>query len=109
LDALLDGRITQEDRTFLKLDVEGHELSALAGGLRLLEKTEVVLAEVQFYEINRNARPVFFDVVMYLRTRGFCLYDIACLAARQRDLRLRMGDVIFVRRDSRLIADSSWV
>jgi FkbM family methyltransferase len=108
LDALLASRLARTDRTLLKLDLEGHELDALRGGTRVLEAVEVVLTELQFFEINDNGRPVFGDVVRYFRDRGFELYDFACLSPRPRDTRLRMGDAIFVRRDSVLLGDRSW-
>jgi hypothetical protein len=108
LDALLADRLAREDRALLKLDLEGHELKALRGGVRVLQLVEVVLTELQFFEINGNGRPLFGDVVSFFRDRGFELYDFACLSARPRDLRLRMGDVIFARRDSALLVDRSW-
>jgi len=108
LDALLGDGIAPEDRALLKLDLEGHEIPALRGARRVLEAVEVVLVEVQFFEIEGNGRPGFGDVHGFFRERGFELYDVACLSARPRDLRLRLGDVIFARRDSALLADRSW-
>jgi FkbM family methyltransferase len=108
LDVLLADRVVPADRVLLKLDLEGHEMLALQGGLRLLQAVEVVLTELQFYEINKNGRPIFADMLNFLRDLGFELYDFACLSQRPRDMRLRMGDVIFVRRDSPLLADQSW-
>lgn len=108
LDDLLADRVSRADRALLKLDLEGHEIPALNGATRLLQSVEVILTELQFYEINANGRAVFADYLDFLRERGFELYDFACLSQRPRDMRLRMGDVIFVRRDSTLLADRSW-
>ena len=108
LDALLADRIARADRALLKLDLEGHEVPALQGASRLLQAVEVVLTELQFYEINDNGRPIFADLLNLLRERGFELYDFACLSQRPRDMRLRVGDVVFVRRDSPLLIDRSW-
>jgi FkbM family methyltransferase len=108
LDELLADRVSAEDRVLLKLDLEGHEVHALIGASRLLKAVEVVLTEVQFYDINNSGRPTFSDVLEFFRQRGFEIYDIACLSQRPRDMRLRMGDVIFVRNDSQLLADRSW-
>jgi len=44
-----------------------------------------------------------------LSERGFVFYDVAALAARGRDGRLRTGDVIFVRNASALTSDNRWV
>jgi len=108
LDELLADRVSAQDRALLKLDLECHEVTALTGASRLLKAVEVVLTEVQFYPANDNGRPTFSDVLAFLRERGFEIYDIACLSQRPRDMRLRMGDVVFVRNDSQLLADRSW-
>lgn len=108
LDALFARSVTREDRPLLKLDLEGHELCALSGGTQLLAAVEIVLTELQFFQIADHGRPMFADVVEFLGARGFDLYDVACLSQRPRDLRLRQGDVIFARRDSALLADRSW-
>lgn len=108
LDALFAGRITRPDRTLLKLDLEGHELEALEGAAELLKVVEVVAVELQFFEINRNARPTFAAYVARLDAAGFDVYDVATLSGRPRDQRLRQGDFLFVRRDSQLAADIAW-
>lgn len=107
-DQLFAERVTRADRVLLKLDLEGHELDALSGAPRLLAEVEVVLTEVQFYEVNANGRPCFTQVAAFLAERGFELYDFAALAGRPRDGRLRMGDVLFVRGDSPLATDVGW-
>lgn len=108
LDDLFAERVAPADRALLKLDLEGHEISALSGGARLLSNTEVVLTEMHFYEVERIGRPLMTDVAEFLGKRGFDLYDFACLSSRPRDRRLRSGDAIFVQRDSPLAADRSW-
>ena len=107
LDALF-AHVAPEHGVMLKLDLEGHELEALRGAVELLKKVEVVLSEVRFYDINHGGRPVFRQLLMFLSDHGFELYDIAALTARPKDKRLALGDVVFVRRDSALRADSSF-
>jgi FkbM family methyltransferase len=108
LDELLSDRVRRDDRALLKLDLEGQEINALRGASRLLEAVEVVIAEVQFFEIGRNGLPTFSDVLLFLRQKGFEVYDFACLSQRPRDMRLRMGDVAFVRRGTPLVSEHSW-
>jgi hypothetical protein len=55
-----------------------------------------------------DGRPVFADLMRILRERGFEFYDVAALASRRRDGRLRTGDVIFVRSGSALTGDNRW-
>ena len=108
LDDLLADRVSRADRPLLKLDLEGHEIPALEGASTLLGNVEAVLTEVQFFQNNGNGRPVFADILNFMRERGFELYDIACLSQRPRDMRLRMGDVVFVRGNSELMRDTAW-
>lgn len=107
LDEICPG-VTAQDRPLLKLDLEGHEIEALRGAARLLNAVEVVIAEVQFFPINGNGLPTFPDVLGFLRDRGFELYDLAALAARPRDGRLKLGDAVFVSRRSPLVEDVGW-
>ena len=105
LDALLSARVQQADRALLKLDIEGHEIEALRGAARLLDHVEVVVSEVRFFDVHGSGRPVFGDVMAFLATHGFALFDFASLSSRLRDQRLWLGDAVFVRRGSPLEAD----
>jgi FkbM family methyltransferase len=108
LDMLLSDRVRANDRTLLKLDVEGHELELLQGATTILSKTEVLVSEVRFYDIESSGRPTFTDLAGYLDRQSFQLYDIAALASRRRDKRLRLGDVVFVHKHSPLASDTHW-
>jgi FkbM family methyltransferase len=108
LDDLLSKRIEHSQRAFLKLDVESHELSVLLGSISTLGRIEMILVEVSFFDIEHRRTPSFFELVGFLQNHGFTLYDIASLAGRPRDMRLRMGDLLFVRKGSALVADNSW-
>ena len=108
LDLLFANRVGDLDRVLLKLDLEGHEADALAGATMLLSRVEVLVTETQVYEIERNGHPTFADLMRMLGERGFLFYDVAALASRLRDGRLRMGDVIFVRSGSALTSDNRW-
>lgn len=104
LDALV--RAGPADRALIKLDLQGFELHALRGAAALLDVTEVVLTEVSFFA--QAYEPSILELVSFLDSRGFVLFDIAALSGRTRDNRLRQGDFIFVRRDSSLAADTAW-
>jgi FkbM family methyltransferase len=109
LDLLFAGLVDDSDHVLLKLDLEGHEADALAGASTLLSRVEVLVTETQVYEIERNGNPTFADLMGFLSKRGFVFYDVAALASRARDGRLRMGDVVFVRSGSVLTSDNRWV
>jgi FkbM family methyltransferase len=105
LDALLAARVQSDDRALLKLDIEGHEIEALRGATALLERIEVVVSEVRFFDVNGSGRPVFADVMGFLDACGFALFDFASLSSRLRDQRLWLGDAVFVSRRSPLGRD----
>lgn len=105
LDELFATQVQPSDRTLLKLDIEGHEIEALRGAVRLLDRVEVVLSEVRFFDVNGSGRPVFGDVMAFLEARGFALFDFASLSSRLRDQRLWLGDAVFIRRGSPLGED----
>jgi FkbM family methyltransferase len=108
LNKVFAHRLRDTDRVLLKLDVEGHELDVLDGASEVLPHVEVIVSEVSFFDIEHAGHPAFTDFVTALAGAGFTLYDIAALASRRRDGRLRMGDAVFVRSTSPLMADDSW-
>jgi FkbM family methyltransferase len=106
LDNLFLSRITEADRAFLKLDLQGHEIEALAGAQGLLPRLEIVLAEFSFFtQLNEATVP---EIVGFFDKAGFDLFDIVSISQRTRDGRAKHGDMVFVRRGTPLWADRSW-
>jgi FkbM family methyltransferase len=106
LDCLFAAAVTPEDRAFLKLDLQGYELEALGGGERVLRSIEVVLTEVSFFA--QAYVPSIPTLIAFFSKREFELFDIAALSGRRRDDRLKQGDLVFVKRGSPLLSDTSW-
>ncbi len=106
LDALF-GNLTSS-RLLLKLDVEGHELAVLEGARTLLSRVEVIVSEFWLFRIDGEAMATLPELVAALERDGFVLYDIGALHGRRSDNRLMSGDAIFVRRESPLVASSSF-
>lgn len=106
LDTLFAHCVAAKDRALLKLDLQGYELHALRGGAALLRSVDVILTEVSFFA--QAYEPRIAELVAFLDASGFQLYDVAALAGRTRDNRLRQGDFIFARAGSHLLADAGW-
>lgn len=106
LDELFASTILAADRTLLKLDLQGHELRALAGATSVLPLVEMVITEVSFFQ--QFDEPRIPELVGFFDQRGFDLFDVASLSGRTRDGRLRQGDFLFVNRHSPLCMDKQW-
>jgi FkbM family methyltransferase len=96
-----------EHASFLKLDVQGYELAVLRGAERLLCSVEAVMMEVNLIAIYQGA-PLAHDVVSYMATRGFRVYDVCTFFRRPYDNALWQMDVIFVRATSPLMESTRW-
>jgi FkbM family methyltransferase len=86
----------------LKLDLQGHELPALAGAGGLFGEVEVIVMEVSWLPIGGG--PLIHEVSELFHHRGYQLYDILGFNYRPLDRALWQTDVIFVHRNSALLA-----
>jgi len=111
LDAVMSSSVpaSLSGPLFLKLDLEGHEAEALQGAGATLARTEVVLSETRLLGGALDAPLDFERLVDQLRLSGFVLYDFASLSGRPGDGRLRVMDLVFVRRGGALDAERQWV
>ena len=91
----------------LKLDVQGAELQALNGATELLKHCEVVIMEVNFFNLQKES-PVLLDVLNYMKERGFVAYDIFDGHNRPLDDALAQRDVLFVQENGRFRKSHKW-
>ncbi len=82
----------------LKIDVQGAEINVLEGSQNMLPETELVLLEVQLFQFFKQG-PQFFDVISYMKSKGFVLYDIYDLIYRPFDGALAAVDAAFVKEN----------
>jgi FkbM family methyltransferase len=107
---MLDSVIEKRDWSFpdfIKLDTQGYELEILKGGTNALHHAEAVLMEVSFIDIYKNA-PLAFDVINFMKERGFFIYDICTLMRRPVDHALFQADMLFLKEGSKLVANKKW-
>lgn len=92
---------------FLKLDVQGHELEVLKGAQQCLTHCEVCLMEVTFLDFG-SGDPLILEVLNFMDTKGFQVYDISQLMRRPKDKALYQADVFFVKKSSSLLSYKGW-
>jgi FkbM family methyltransferase len=82
----------------IKIDVQGGELTVLDGATETLKQTEVAILEVSLFEMLIGC-PLLYDVMAYMKQRGFVLYDTWGFFYRPYDGALAQMDIAFVRED----------
>ena len=80
----------------IKADVQGAELKVLDGARKVLNDTEVVIIEASLFQFYKKG-PQLYDVVTYMKKRGFVIYDFCGGHNRPLNGALAQLDVIFVR------------
>jgi hypothetical protein len=88
----------------MKLDVEGAELEVLKGAFNTLRMTDAICSEVSLLHYNEGA-PLVFDVMQFLESAGFVLFDISGGLRRATDQAMFRADLVFVRKEHPLRKD----
>ena len=70
-----------DDVDFLKIDVQGGELSVMRNAIRALSNTLIVQTEVEFVELYQG-QPMFADVDIFLREQGFQFHTFMVFGGR---------------------------
>lgn len=83
---------------FLKIDVQGAEVDVLEGASEIMPNIEFILVEVSLLGYNKGG-PLFAEVVTYLNTKDFVLFDI-CNQYRKSDKTLFQVDLMFINKNS---------
>lgn len=93
----LDEVIPGQEIDILKLDLQGYELEALKGCEKLLSKVKVITTEIEFVPLY-NDQPLFGDIDVYLRSKGFFLLNLYELWT-QKDGQLTAGDAVYLNEN----------
>jgi hypothetical protein len=93
--------------TLLKIDTQGYEYQVLKGIEKNMNTLEVILAELNLLDIHKDVK-LAGEVISYLDSKGFILYDICELHRRPLDDALWQVDVIFVQKNSSLRLNKAW-
>jgi len=85
----------------LKLDVQGAELDVLAGAAASLAQTVLVQLETLLFPFYEGA-PELAEIVGFMQSAGFVVYDVVDLGYRPVDGALAQLDLLFVPESSEL-------
>lgn len=106
LDSFMeDSTIPQPD--MIKADVQGFEMEVLKGAEKCLENTELLLLEVSYRRVYQNG-PLAHEVISYVGSRGFRIFDICSYVKRPLDGELACSDILFAKADSKLFEFEGW-
>ena len=77
----LDDIESVTDVDYIKIDVQGAELSVFKNGQDVLAQTSIIHTEVEFVEMYKG-QPLFADIDIFLRSQGFQLHTIDYFGSR---------------------------
>jgi len=92
---------------FIKIDTQGYELEILKGAEKTMQQAEFILLEVSLIDIYKNC-PMVAEVMAFMQSKGFVLYDICSLMRRPYDNALFQSDFLFVKETSPFRAAKQW-
>ena len=103
----LQARYRLFGRILLKIDVQGAEVDVLEGAGNVLSACDVVILEVSFMEFLAGI-PQFYDVVSYMKNKGFVVYDVFGNLNRPFDGALAQTNLLFVKEKGWFRRSNRW-
>ena len=91
----------------IKADVQGFEMEVLRGAQECLNTCELLYLEVSYRQIY-DSGPLAHDIISYVTSKGFRIYDICTYSQRPRDFELAQSDVLFAKEFSKLFECEGW-
>ena len=91
----LDSIAANKGFDFIKFDVQGAELDIIRGGLKTVLDSSMLQLEVSFLNCNQGA-PLASEIISYLHSLGFSLYDIGSNFVTPKKGRLYQSDFFFI-------------
>jgi FkbM family methyltransferase len=90
-----------------KIDVQGAELMVLRGMGERIHELDALIVEVSTIATVAGG-PEAFDVIAFLKERGFVMFELLGMSRRPLDQALAQLDILFVNERSPFRADHRW-
>jgi FkbM family methyltransferase len=90
-----------------KIDVQGSELAVLQGMGERIGELDAIIAETSTLATIKGG-PELYDLIAFMKTRGFVAFDVLGYARRPLDHALAQIDMLFVPEESPLRNDRRW-
>jgi FkbM family methyltransferase len=107
LDNLLAGTFSQFVPDLVKLDVQGFEFEALAGGDSLFGRTEVFILETSLFRFIPGCS-LTREIIPFMFGKGYELYDVPGYCRRAYDGALGQLDLAFVKSEGPFRKVTEW-
>lgn len=99
--------ISPSNLLLLKLDVQGAEMQVLKSGEDILNRAAIIIIECSFFRFQKNA-PEVTDIIIFMKSKGFVIYEMVDFHNRPFDNALAQVDVIFLRENGPLRKSHNW-
>ena len=96
LDSIFNQFVLPADRTMLKIDTQGYEMSVLLGARESLPKIDIVQLEVSTVLLYKG-QPKYYEVMKFLDEAGFDLANIIPAFYDGKTAQFLQADAIFIR------------
>lgn len=107
LKEVANDRLANYKKVLLKVDVQGFELEVLDGAGKYLDQVDLVVLEVSLFRFLKGI-PDFYDIVHYMKAKGFVVYDILEGINRPLDYALGQKDLVFVKENGPFRTSHNW-
>ena len=107
LDGVM-GNHSVDGEYLIKTDCQGSDLFVLRGGMKTLQKAEIVIVETSFFKFWGPHHPDFFQIVRFMHLNGFAVYDILDGIFRPYDKALGQVDLVFAKVNGRFRSATRW-